>query len=104
PSQPAIAAGEVVPWIHNIPCHHAVGLSLAGQAFNRPEWQEQAREYMRLVIAEQSEHGWWTEHSGPVVLYNRVYLESLGLYHALCHVDSVLPALVRGSCCYLNCT
>ncbi|HND63168.1 MAG TPA: hypothetical protein PLB90_16940, partial [Opitutaceae bacterium] len=101
---PPLKPGEVIPWIHNIPCHHAAGLFIAGRAFRRPEWQQQAREYIRLVVAAQSEHGWWTEHSGPVVLYNRVYLEALGVYFALTGDDGVLPALERGNRYHLNYT
>ena len=99
---PPLQPGEVIPWIHNIPCHHATGLFLAGRLFGRPEWEQQARDYMQQVIAEQSPHGWWTEHSGPVVLYNRVYLEALGLYHALSGDTAVLPALERGNIFHLN--
>ena len=99
---PPLKPGEVIPWIHNIPCHHATGLFLAGRLFNRPEWMQQARDYMQLVIAAQSEHGWWTEHSGPVVLYNRVYLEALGLYYQLSGDAGVLPALERGNRFHLN--
>jgi len=104
PGRPALQPGEVVPWIHNIPSHHATGLFLAGQAFDRPAWTAQAREYMSLVVAAQSPHGWWTEHAGPVVLYNRVYLEALGLYHALSGETSVLPALERGARFHLHYT
>lgn len=102
PGRPPLAPGEVRPWIHNIPSHHATGLFVAGRVFNRPEWQQQARDYMQLVIAEQTEHGWWTEHIGPVVLYNRVYLEALGIYHALTGEKAVLPALERGNRYHLN--
>lgn len=104
PGRPPLAPGEVRPWIHNIPAHHATGLFLAGRLFNRPEWQQQARDYMQMVIAEQSEHGWWTEHSGPVVMYNRVYLEALGIYYGLSGDEAVLPALERGNRYHLNYT
>jgi len=99
---PPLKPGEVIPWIHNIPCHHATGLFLAGQLFDRSSWQQQSRDYMQLVVAEQSEHGWWTEHSGPVVLYNRVYVEALGLYYALSGDEAVLPAIIRGNRFHLN--
>lgn len=104
PGRPPLAPGEVRPWIHNIPAHHATGLFLAGRLFNRPVWQQQARDYMQLVIAEQSAHGWWTEHSGPVVMYNRVYLEALGIYYGLSGDEAVLPALERGNRYHLNYT
>ena len=99
---PPLKPGEVIPWIHNIPCHHAAGLFIAGRHFGRPDWQRQAREYIQLVAAAQSPHGWWTEHSGPVVLYNRVYIEALGIYHALTGDPAILPALERGNRFHLN--
>ncbi len=99
---PPLQPGEVRPWIHNIPCHHAAGLFIAARQFGRPEWEKQAREYMQLVIAAQSPHGWWTEHRGPVVLYNRVYIEALGIYHALSGDEAVRPALEHGNIFHLN--
>src|SRR4051812_36156145 len=36
-----IAKGEL-DHLHNIPTHHAMGLYIAGKAFNRPQWCEQA--------------------------------------------------------------
>lgn len=102
PGRPALKEGEVIPWVHNIPSHHATALYLAGELFDRPEWQQQAREFMQLVIAAQSPHGWWTEHVGPVVLYNRVYIEALGLYYTLSRDESVLPAIERGNRYHLN--
>lgn len=99
---PPLQPGEVRPWIHNIPCHHAAGLFIAGRQFGRPDWEKQARDFMQLVVAAQSEYGWWTEHRGPVVLYNRVYLEALGVYHALSGDAAVLPALERGDRFHLN--
>jgi len=102
PGHPALKEGEVIPWIHNIPSHHATALFLAGELFDRPEWQQQAREFMQLVVAAQSLHGWWTEHVGPIVLYNRVYIEALGMYYTLSKDESVLPAIERGNRYHLN--
>jgi hypothetical protein len=102
PGHPPLKEGEVIPWVHNIPSHHATGLYLAGQLFNRPDWQQQAREFMQLVAAAQSPDGWWTEHSGPVVAYNRVYIEALGLYYSISGDESVLPAITRGNRFHLN--
>lgn len=96
--------GKVIPWIHNIPAHHASGLYLAGQRFGRPEWMEQAVEYMQGVVNYQSEHGWWTEHVGPVVLYNRVYLEALALFYHFSRDEHVNGALVRGNKFHFNYT
>jgi len=101
---PPLQPGEVRPWIHNIPCHHAAGLFIAGRQFGRPEWEKQARDFMQLVAAAQSPYGWWTEHRGPVVLYNRVYVEAISIYHALSGDEAVLPALERGNVYHLNYT
>lgn len=102
PGRPALKEGEVIPWVHNIPSHHATALFLAGELFGRPEWQQQAREFMQLVVAAQSPDGWWTEHVGPVVLYNRVYIEALGLFYMLSGEESVLPAIELGNRFHLN--
>lgn len=96
--------GEVIPWIHNIPCHHAAGLYLAGRRFGRPDWMEQARVYQHKVVEAQSPHGWWTEHSGPVVLYNRVYLEALAIYYRFSGDPVVGRALERGNTYHLHYT
>lgn len=104
PGRPPLKEGEIVPWIHNIPCHHATGLFVAGEMFDRPEWQQQTRDFMQLVVAAQSPHGWWTEHVGPVVLYNRVYIEALGMYYTLSKDEAVLPAITRGNRFHLNYT
>ena len=36
PGRPALKEGEVIPWVHNIPSHHATALFHAGELFNRP--------------------------------------------------------------------
>ncbi|MBT5874427.1 MAG: hypothetical protein HOH43_13500, partial [Candidatus Latescibacteria bacterium] len=74
-------AGHELGRIHNIPAHHAMALYCAGEVLERPEWQEQANDFLSKVIAEQSPHGWWTEHVGPVVAYNYVYVDALGVYY-----------------------
>ena len=81
----------------NIPAFHASGLYAAGSIFNRPEWQEQARDYMHTLITKQSPYGWWEEHSGPVVTYNFVYTDAIGLYYTYSKDDAVLEALQRAA-------
>lgn len=83
--------------IHNIPAHHAMGLYCAGQVFERPDWCDQAAEFLHRVAAAQSPHGWWAEHDGPVVAYNFVYAEALGVYLSLSADKAVLPALERAA-------
>ncbi len=90
-----IAAGELHS-VHNIPSHHAMGLYCASQVFGREDWAEQARAFLHRVADEQSPHGWWEEHRGPVVAYNFVYMESLGTYYDMSGDKYVLEALERG--------
>ncbi len=90
--------------VHNIPAHHAMGLYCAGQTFGRPAWMSQAREFLRRVADEQAPHGWWREHQGPVVAYNFVYVEALGVYHALSGDRQVLEALRRAAQYHAACT
>ncbi len=90
--------------VHNIPCHHAMGLYAAGLAFDRDDWKKQAAAFMQKVIAKQSADGWWSEHVGPVVAYNFVYSDALGTYHALSGDKEVLDALRRAAIFHANLT
>ncbi|MCC7494059.1 MAG: hypothetical protein IT204_17000 [Fimbriimonadaceae bacterium] len=83
--------------VHNIPCHHAMGLYLAGQAFAEPTWCEAARGMMQRVVATQDPAGFWSEHLGPVIGYNEVYVDALGIYYAASRDAAVLPALERAA-------
>lgn len=82
--------------VHNIPAHHAMGLYVAGKALGRPEWCEQAADFMMRVVDAQAEGGYWSENVGPVVGYNFVYIDALGTYYAMSGDRRVLPALERG--------
>lgn len=90
-------AKHEISHVHNIPTHHAMGLYLAGELLNRPDWREEARKYMAKAVAAQAPGGYWSEHSGPVVKYNFVYVEAIGIYYALSHDQTVLPALQRAA-------
>ena len=90
--------------VHNIPCHHGMGLYCAGEALGRDDWKKQAAAFMRKVIARQHKEGYWSEHAGPVVLYNFIYSEALGGYHAMSGDKSVLPALRRAAVFHANLT
>ena len=90
--------------VHNIPTYHAAGLYIAGQVFNRPEWREQAKDFMAKVVAAQDPAGFWSENHGPVVSYNFVYVEGLGIYYAASGDASVLPALDRAARFHANFT
>ena len=89
--------------VHNIPTHHAMGLYCAGLVFERPDWREQARDFMAGVVAAQSPDGWWAEHKGPVVAYNLVYAESLGVYYSQSGDATVLEALERAAAYHAAC-
>ncbi|MGD9495352.1 MAG: hypothetical protein AB7Y46_03475 [Armatimonadota bacterium] len=82
---------------HNIPTHHAMGLRVAGEVFDNEAWRERAREFMAKVVARQDPVGFWSEHSGPVIGYNFVYVEALGIYYAHAQDPVVLEALRRSA-------
>ena len=83
--------------VHNIPAHHAMALYVAGEALDRPEWRQQASDFMIKVMDKQAEGGYWSENVGPVVSYNFVYVDALGTYYALSGDERILPALERSS-------
>ncbi len=83
--------------VHNIPAHHAMGLYAAGKVLDRPEWCQQAAQFLRRVAAAQSEGGYWAEGGGPVVRYNFVYIDALGTYYAMSGDKAVLPALEKAA-------
>lgn len=83
--------------VHNIPAHHAMGLYCAGKVLGKPEWCDFAREFMAKVVDQQDPAGYWSEHIGPVVRYNFVYVDALGHYYAMSGDESVLPALKRSA-------
>ena len=67
--------------VHNIPAHGAMALYIAGECFGNDEWKSAAQDYMHRVCEAQNPVGFWSEHSGPVVGYNRVYVDALGVYY-----------------------
>lgn len=83
--------------VHNIPLHRAMALYIAGECFDNADWRERARQFMPKAIAEQDPVGFWSEHSGPVIGYNFVYVEALGIYYAHSQDPAVLEALRRSA-------
>jgi hypothetical protein len=83
--------------LHNIPAHHAMALYFAGTLFEREEWLNQSREFLHQVVDSQTPDGWWAEHAGPVVMYNFVYVESVGTYYSISKDEYVLPSLERAA-------
>lgn len=90
--------------VHNIPAHHAMALFGAGQTMNRPEWSAQAATFMKRVADTQDPNGFWSEHHGPVVNYNFVYVDALGVYYALSRDAHVRKALDRAVGFHVNFT
>jgi hypothetical protein len=67
--------------INNISAHHAMGLYIAGQVFDKPEWKNEAKTYLHAVVAAQHPDGYWSENKGPVVNYGFVYVDAVGTYY-----------------------
>lgn len=83
--------------IQNIPAHHAMGVYRAGQIFDRDDWKEAAAAYLRKTANEQDPGGFWSEHVGPVINYNFVYVDAIGTYYGMSKDDSVRECLARAS-------
>jgi hypothetical protein len=83
--------------MHNIPAHHAMALYHAGKVLDRPQWCDQARQFLAKICAIQDPGGYWPEHSGPAVSYNFVYSDAVGVYYAMSGDKTVLPPLARAS-------
>ncbi len=83
--------------VQNIPVHRAMALYIAGECFDNEDWRDRARQFMAKTVAAQDPGGFWTEHSGPVIGYNYVYVEALGIYFAHSRDPVVLEALRRSA-------
>lgn len=83
--------------IHNIPTHHAMGLYIAGVAFDNEDWRDRARGFMARAVDVQDPVGFWSENFGPVVAYNYVYSDSMGIYYHFAQDPVVLDALERAA-------
>ncbi len=70
------------PRMHNIPAWKAMTLIRAGTALDRPEWLARGRDVLGMICDSMHPDGYWPEHGGPTVSYNRVYIHALGLAHA----------------------
>lgn len=93
----AIARALPGSGIQNIPVHRAMALDIAGECFGNADWRDIARQFMARTVAEQDPGGFWTEHSGPVIGYNFVYVEALGIYYSHSQDPVVLDALQRSA-------
>jgi len=90
-----IRAEQMKAKVQNIPCHHAMALYIAAEAFKNEDWKQAARDYQKKVMQEQDAEGYWSENFGPVVSYNMVYLEALGVYYYFSKDPAVSDVLKR---------
>jgi hypothetical protein len=81
--------------VNNISTHHAMGLYVAGKSLDQPDWQRQAAAFLVKVAGQQAEGGYWSEGTGPVVVYDFVYIDALGTYYAMSNDERVRPALEK---------
>ena len=81
--------------IHNIAAWHSMALVRAGEVFAESRWRDIGTRYIRHVVALQHPDGYWPEGAGPTVVYNLVYVHSIGLYYHFTGDESVLPAVER---------
>ena len=51
-------AQSCLHYLHNIPAHHAMGLYIAGQTLDRPEWCRHAAEFLVRIAGTQADGGY----------------------------------------------
>jgi hypothetical protein len=83
--------------VHNIPTHHAMGLYIAGVCFDNADWRDAAKAFMAKAVTKQDSQGYWSENYGPVVGYNKVYVDAMGIYYHFSNDQTVLEALKRSA-------
>ncbi len=88
--------------LQNIPAYNATGVYLAGQLLHHNDWCAAASKYLRRIAGAQDKDGFWTEHLGPVMNYNFVYVDALGLYYGMSHDKEVFPALEHAANYHAN--
>ncbi|MGD7707343.1 hypothetical protein [Microlunatus sp. Y2014] len=98
-----VATALTMP-VRNIPAHHAMGVYRASQVLDREDWRAAAVEYLHRTVDDQDPAGFWSEHFGPVVRYNFVYVDALGAYYGMSGDPYVLPALARAADFHANFT
>ena len=72
-----------------------MALYIAGVAFKNEEWKKAAWDFQHKVMAEQAPEGYWSENFGPVVSYNMVYIEALGIFYHFSKDPAVPEVLNR---------
>ncbi len=90
--------------IENIPTHDSMAVYHFGQLMNRDDYKSAATAYLDKVFAAQSPDGFWSENFGPVVNYNLVYVDAIGVYYAMSHDPKAKEALRRAAIYHSNFT
>ncbi|KAF0219933.1 MAG: hypothetical protein FD174_1657 [Geobacteraceae bacterium] len=94
----AIASKELIlAKPYNLQLVQAVALSMAAKTLHKPQWEHVSSNFIRTVISNQSEDGFWSEHNGPLVDYNFIYMNALGIYYAETSDESARAALEKGA-------
>jgi len=83
--------------VGNMTAHNMMALYIGGQCFGEDDWCRAAAGYLQRTVEEQEEGGYWSEHCGPLIGYNGVYVELLGLYYHASRDAVVLGALERAA-------
>ena len=83
--------------VGNMTAHNMMAMYIAGICFENEDWKSAAAGYLRRVVEEQEEGGYWSEHCGPLIGYNAVYVELLGLYYYFSQDAVVLEALKKAA-------
>src|SRR5581483_35017 len=91
------------PYIGTSPNHYAQWaelLFLAGRTFDKPDWVKLGAAILhRFVAEEQTQDGYWGEHSrsGPTTNYDYVTLSAIGVYWEHTKDPAALEALRRST-------
>jgi hypothetical protein len=88
--------------VGNMTAHNMMALYIAGICYDDEDWRDAAAGYLRRVVEEQEDGGFWSEHCGPLIGYNAVYVELLGLYYHFSKDPIILDALKRSAGFHAN--
>ena len=98
------------PYIGTSPNHYslwAANFVLGGRVFGNRGWQELGAKILhRFAAEEQTEDGFWGEHSrnGPTPGYNHLTLSAVALYAEYSHDEAAIAAVRRATTFHENFT